>query len=567
MQPRATMKTFSAVVLASAAIFSACREQPLAIENTDNPDLVSAFSTPVNVETIISKLFQQLYNGQHGTSVNIQTQALSFAFESHSQLGNFGMGTRAAIPRSPIDNSIGNGEPGAGNFRDFDHMTRNSRSATNAIAALDKFFARGIHVGSLARDARAKSFAYFAYGYALGQLAMFYDSAAIVTPADTNILTLPDFSPATQVLAASLSALDSALDIANSAGATTGIEGWPIPATWVSSTTTAGPDLATWRRLVRSYRAKFRAGIARTPAQRAAVDWAAVIADATNGITADFVVKADFVAGWESGWVQQLRVASTWSQMTPMILGMGDTTGAYDTWLQMPLASRTPTSAAFPGGLFLLRTPDRRFPAGNTRAVQQAVTGTSRSGPVAPSILYFRNRPTGDDTPAEPWGTWFYDNWRNWAIGASGGDGPYVLFAVAENDMLAAEGYLRTGQVALAAPLIDKTRVRAGLTPVTGITDLVTPVGGGNRCVPRVPQPPNYNVTACGTIFEAMKWEKRIETSMIGYAQWYLDSRGWGDLVQGTPLEWPLPWQELYARGMPSYTNTVRAATTGTYGY
>jgi hypothetical protein len=63
-----------------------------------------------------------------------------------------------------------------------------------------------------------------------------------------------------------------------------------------------------------------------------------------------------------------------------------------------------------------------------------------------------------------------------------------------------------------------------------------------------------------------MKWEKRVETSFTGYAQWYIDGRGWGDLVQNTALEWPVPYQELFARQLPSYT-TSAAAAKGTYGF
>ena len=93
------------------------------------------------------------------------TQSITMSLESQSQLGNFGMGTRAAIPRNPIDNSIGNNVAN-GNFRDFDHLSRHCTSAANTIAALDRFIAAGNTTGSPARDARAKSFAYFALGYA-----------------------------------------------------------------------------------------------------------------------------------------------------------------------------------------------------------------------------------------------------------------------------------------------------------------------------------------------------------------------------------------------------------------
>lgn len=132
--------------------------------------------------------------------------------------------------------------------------------------------------------------------------------------------------------------------------------------------------------------------------------------------------------------------------------------------------------------------------------------------------------------------------------------------------MLAAEGYIRTDQVALAIPLINRSRTRAGLPSIPTTSSVDTQVPGGNACVPRIPQPPNYTVTACGNILEAMKWEKRLETSFTGYAQWFVDARGWGDLYAGTPLEWPVPYQELFARLRSTYTNT-RVAAVGTYGF
>lgn len=531
----------------------ACIDNPLSVDNPNQPDVAKVFGTPRDVETIVSHLFQQMYNGQLGSADDIMTQTITMSFESSSQLGNFGMGTRGAIPRSPIDNSIGN-NVSAGNFRDFDFLSRNARGAANAIAALDKFAAAGNTTGSPARDARAKSFAYLTLGYALGNLALFYDSAAILTAAVPSS-EIPPLSKASDVMDVALSSLDSAINIASSPAATTGTGGFPIPLDWLSQT--ADMSRADFIKLLHSYKAKFRAGLARTPAERAAEDWTAIIADATAGITSDFTVQTNATTGWSGAVLSQLATSSGWSQMTPFILGMADTTGAYDAWLQQPVLSRTP---------FLLRTPDKRFPSGETRDAQVAVTGTSRAGTPTGSILYFRNRPPGEDTPADPWGTWYYDNWRSWAIRASGGNAPYVLFPLVENDMLAAEGYIRAGNFAAAIPLINKSRTRAGLPALTVISSLTDQVPGGSACVPRVPQGPNYTTTACGNIMEAMKWEKRTETNLVGYAQWFIDSRGWGDLAQGTPLEWPVPYQELFARIKPSYTTSAVAAK-GTYGF
>jgi hypothetical protein len=553
MRHRTKVRLISAAILSATMTIVACTDNPLAVPNQGNPDVSKVYGSPKDVETIISHLFQQLWNAQQANT-GIAVQTMVMAFESHSGLANFGLGARAAIPRGVISNALGNANQ-TENFQDYDGLQRNARSAANALAAVYKFNAAGNTIGTPARDARAKAFGYFSLGYALGSVALIYDSAAIITPLVPSD-EIPALSSSKDVMASALSFLDSALAISSSADATNGTNGFPIPGTWVSSTTDM--TLAVFQQMVHSYKARFRANVARVPAERVAVNWDAVIADATAGLKADLIVNADVTNGWALGWRNQLAVDATWSQMTPMILGMADTTRAYDAWLATPLTARTP---------FLLRTPDKRFPSGETRAAQQLVTGAARTGTPVGTVLYFRNRPTGEDSPAEPWGNWFYDNWRFFGARSAGGNGPMVAYAVAENDMLAAEGYLRKGNIASAAALIDKTRVRAGLPALSGVVTTATQeVPGGSACVPRVPQGPAFTSTACGNIFEAMKWEKRLETSFTGYAQWWMDSRGWGDLVEGTALEWAVPWQELFSRlNKNSYTNTSRAAK-GNYG-
>ncbi|HEY8831141.1 MAG TPA: hypothetical protein VIM21_01405 [Gemmatimonadaceae bacterium] len=555
MHNLATVRLWSAgIVVAGGLALGGCRDNPLDVSNGNNPNVAQVYGTPKDVETIISTNFQQLWNAQQG-NVGLGVQTMVMSFESHSGLANFGMGARASIPRSPVSNDLGNSDQ-AIIFNDFDKLTRNSRSAANAIAALDRFIAAGSGTGSPAEDARAKSFAYFNLAYGLGNTALLYDSAAIITPLVPSDV-IPPLSTAKAVMDVALGFFDSALVISQSAAASNGANGWPIPKAWMSQS--ADIPLAQWQQIIHSYKARFRANNPRTPAERAAVDWNAVVTDATAGITSDLNVIASASGGWGSAWITQLAVDATWSQMTPFVLGMADTTGAYDAWLATPLNSRAP---------FLLRTPDKRFPSGETRPAQQSVTGISHAGTAPGSVLYFRNRPAGDDKPAAPWGTWYYDNWRFWGIQQAGGNGPIMAFSRAENDLLAAEGYLRTSRTALAIPIINRTRVQAGLPPIPAGAASTDPVPGGSACVPRVPQPPNYTSTACGSVFEAMKWEKRLETSFTGYAQWFLDARGWGDLVEGTVLEWPVPWEELYARqNLTIYTTSNSKAAKGTYGF
>ena len=123
-----------------------------------------------------------------------------------------------------------------------------------------------------------------------------------------------------------------------------------------------------------------------------------------------------------------------------------------------------------------------------------------------------------------------------------------------------------------AAAKIDLSRVaRGGLPALAGvITSATAPVPGGTSCVPRVPAAPAFASTVCGTIMEAMKWEKRMETAHTSYARWWIDGRGWGDLVEGTANEYPVPNQEMDARQKPFYPlggGGPSSAAKGTYGF
>ena len=46
-----------------------------------------------------------------------------------------------------------------------------------------------------------------------------------------------------------------------------------------------------------------------------------------------------------------------------------------------------------------------------------------------------------------------------------------------------------------------------------------------------------------------------------------IDNRGWGDMVDGTAVEWPVPYDELFARGILSVYTTSAKAAKGTYGF
>ncbi len=548
---------------------TACKDT-LSVDNINNPDRDRVLARPADVEALIATGYQSVHRGTLGAATvpgqgggqndALQPELLVMGLESNSALSNFGMGPRATRPRNFINNQ--RGDPiSPGNYRDWFVMGSTARTMSSALARLKS--ADVVLIFSKARYARALAFGKFAQGVALGDLALAYDSGTVITENDDPLAILP-FVDYNTVMAAALADLDSAISTAQNAPA--GTDGFPLPSSWINGNALSA---ANFIRLVRSYKARFRASVARNPAERAAVDWTKVVDDANNGITGDLVITMSVSAGWTVSWPVQHYLFQSWHQMPQLMIAMAARadSGQYDAWLALPDANKRP---------FLIRTPDKRWPSGATRAAQNTSSGAV--GLVEPTVpasgLYFRNRLSGDDAPAETWANSLYDFYRFQVYFNNNLNGPYPVMTRAEMDLLMAEGYIRTGQWALAAQKIDVTRVaRGGLPALTGagITDLNTPVPGGTSCVPRVPVGPLFTATACGNIMEAMKWEKRMETAYTGYGMWYFDSRGWGDLPEGTAIHWPVPWQEMDTRSEAFYNlggvGQPGGSAKGTYGF
>lgn len=558
----------SLLVLATTA----CKDV-LVAENLGSPDVSRVFATPAAVEQTIGSGFQACHNAM--TNSALMPEVLSLGLESYSQLNNFNMGPRVTIPRNPILNQLGS--PSV--FGEFSVLHRNARLIANAFNALtgliekDNTPADGA-LGSPAQDLRAKAFAYFAIGCNQGWVAMVYDSAAVITPG-LPFDSVPPLSGYADVMASAIRMLDSAIVYADrttdAAGASA--TNFPTPSGWLGGATYSRQD---FQRIVRSYRARFRAGVARTPAERDLVDWNRVIADAELGIQSDFRVEAGASTGWNVGFVgsTMFQDGRAWSQMSLMYWGMADVSGGYDNWLATPALNQKPQ--------FPVVTSDQRWPQGPDRTAQIANTRFPGGNDYThrPYIGAFSADETGD-----AWGWSYYQFIRNRAIRfnspASSGRWPHMMKA--EIDLLAAEGYIRTGNIPAAAAKIDITRVgRGGLLPLTGvITTASQPVPGvagvattATGCVPRVPDPATqFRSSKCGNIMEAMKYEKRMETAYTSFGRWWIDGRGWGDLIEGTALQYPVPYQEINARypGRASYplggSGGNSAAPKGTYGF
>jgi hypothetical protein len=516
------VRALAASLLVVAA--SAC-DNILDWENLQGPDIDRVLSSGSSIESVIAGNYLSCRNNAYGTNAFQQMQTMSF--ETASSLNNFSMGPVSAIPRAPVLNNKATQTLGSGTFNTWSAASRN---AANAVRALDRLTAAGGTIGSAGANARARAFGFFDMACNLGYLALLYDSAAV----PTHLMESDEIPPLVgyaDVAAGALAFLDSAIAVAST---TDGAAGFPLPSNtnaWLSANAVSRDNFV---RLARSWKARIRSGVARSKAERDAVNWQSVIADAEAGITADLIVNAGGNTGWGFGWQGQQAYVEGWQQLTMMILGAADQTGQWDAWLAAAKANRP---------LFVLITADRRWPQGATDAAQEAASTAPANHN---SMPYIQNYPA--NSPLEAWASSNY-RWQRFRYYNLGGNaGPVPEFLKAEVDLLAAEGYIRTGNIAAAAAKIDISRVRAGLPPIAGtITTATQPIPGPN-CVPRMVVGPSFNSTTCADIMEAMKYEKRMETAMQRLGAWFLDSRGWQNLYEGTPVQYPVAVDEIDAR-------------------
>jgi hypothetical protein len=544
-------------------------DNSLDVDNTNSPDRDGVFTNPQDLEVFISGLYAvMLQSTTGGSNDGLQTQMQVMAMENTSGLANFAMGPRGAIPRAPITNQPGSQGDGS-NYHDWFRGHRAARQAALGISALED-----LTLPTPAQHQRARAFARLVQGIALGNLSLSYDSASIITEADNpeaDAAVIVPLSPYQAVNTAALRYLDSAIAIirANNVSLPN------TPNFWFNGMTA---DSTLLIQVARSYKARFRANVARTPAERALVNWTEVILDANAGVTADFQPRMDPTNGWDQSWQAQAFAGAQWHQAPQFFMGMADSSGAYADYLNREPGARI---------AILIQTLDRRFPRGSVRdtigqpascragCAQVAETGTGSAGQPFANTPYFRNRSPGSDIPGDPLQVSQYDFWRSRQFAQASRIGNYPVITASEIRLLAAEGYIRTNQFALAIPLINNSRTGKGVLPAipTTITDtsLASVVPGGNACVPKVPDPAlAYRGVKCGNVWDALKYEYRLESMFAGYGTWFLTMRGWGDLPEGTAIHWPVPNIEMGTRGQPYYgfggVGGTSSAGRGNYG-
>lgn len=526
------MKMRTTATFATLLLFGAAGCADLDVTNPNQPDRGEVVTGAEDLEELIAGSYQSWWEGLRSNN-SLWHQLSNASFESAATAANFGMVDMSAIPRTALNNT-----PAYAYAEQFEwtwgRLYRAIAGTSDGIRGLeDQSIPEGRGLSSEVRTQRAIAFGKFVQGLAHGMLALTYDEAFVADetlvydetalPAEQEGLEL---QPYMEVFEAAIGYFDDAIAIAEQNDFTLSGD------VWINGLDLTNQDLI---QLANSYKARFRAQVARTPEERANVDWNQVMEDIENGI------QADFMPVMESGRITSLTThyanifTDAWGRAPYFIYGMADQTGRYQEWMSTPVSSRTQ---------FVMETPDQRFPQGSTLGEQEENPGS----------MFVAN--SFESNPGR--GTWRWSHYDQiWEFGPfQTGAKPEITMR--EMALLRAEALFREGDEAGAADIINETRVgQGGLSP----TDAA---GTNDDCVPRLPN------GECGDLLEMLKWEKRINVYHTHFGAWFFDSRGWGDLMEGTYLHYAMPAQEVLSFLMEPNTHgggEGMSAGTSTYGY
>jgi hypothetical protein len=519
----------------AAALFSVALVgcQDLDVVNENLPDTERALQQPSAVEEVIKSSFP-IFFGIHGNSTDIfgyyPVIANEFArtsvvrqfqpsAEPRVMLKNDPLADEVWLPRSPWD--------------------RHNSGLANAIDGLHRIINDGLRIMTLDPNAtavsdntnRARIWGQVMEGLHLGYCGLIMDQCALYThkdilPTGYNDLVAWEVShlrPYSEIVAGAVGVLEDAIKDIDASPAFT------IPANaapqWVNGQTLTNTQV---REFANTLIARLLVYSARTPQERAAVNWQKVITHTASGLTYDFGPTLQATPSITSSYYARLQGNQSGDNLRPHydVIGQADTSGAYQAWVALPLEQRN---------RFDIRTPDRR------------ITGTTATA--AGAYFRYRTDNSGFDVAR---GTYNFSAYQWYRNAGSSNTGQARLLTVDENNLLRAEAFLRTNNPVEAARLINISRTRtvrigtASFPGLPAVTEQGVPQSTG--CVPRT------KAGACGTLMDALMYERGIELMAADPYRGWMDRRGFGLLPKGTILHMPIPARYLVSMGLELYS-------------
>ncbi|MSR36234.1 MAG: hypothetical protein EXR95_06250 [Gemmatimonadetes bacterium] len=506
MTARTLRSSLKVGVLGLLFMTTACAD--LVVDNTNEPDRNRALSDALAVESLISGSFQTWWDIQQGRTTRYLSNMADVSLNDALNYGNW---DAAFEPRKAIINQPGY-QWGYAIEDPFMIQNRALSAIRDGVLVMDG----GVQIGAAGADTqRLRAFAKLMQGLFTANIALLYDKGWIVdeksdTQKNVDEKKLVGYK---ELMTQARAYLAQARTIAAANTFTT-------PATWAGQAISSAQLI----RIANSYEARMMAGVARTPADRAAIDWTQVLTLINTGVTADFGVNMDGPSGiWSKG--SGLKATSSLGGgMAERLVGPADQSGKWQAYEKQEPRVRD---------WFLVETDDRRVHAPGKPDLSGTLLELQKT---ANGVQVLAQGPARGNWYQTPYTTTLYRTISQTNIGFA------PDLSIKEMNLLRAEALIRLNRAAEALPLINATRIPAGLQPVTVNGDQ------GARCVPR-------KVTGvCGNLMDALIYEKRLETLLLSGGAEYFDARGWGILQKGTPLHFPVPALELNSLPMPIYT-------------
>lgn len=504
-----TYRYATKILALAVALWSAVACADLNVVNQNDPDRARAISSPSDVEALISGGFQSWYRVSHQSYPG---SALSVAADAHSSSwGNWGMRDAGWEPRKAYDNdpAYTYNELAEYPWRTSYRSLAAVRDGLLAIEGGTRITA-GLDVDN---TDRAVAFGKLIQALSLANLAVLFDQAFVVDESVDDVLAL-ELQDYGQVWAVAKAKFDEVVQLASGAS-------FQIPSAWVGFN--GDWSAAYMAEFARAYRARYSTQVPRTASERDAVDWSGVLRDAEASISEDY--GGNYRSGSDWSWHRsKLHTASYsgWTRMDYRTIGPADASGEWEKWINASPDDKLP---------FDIDTDDRRITGG----------APNLDGKY---IQYRGNSPFRANRGLYHFSNYLDIRWdylrQNSALGV------YIDMTAMELEFLAAEANYRLGNREATMAIVNKYRTESGELPPFNSVDERAP--GGDRCVPQLPD------GSCGTLWDAYKYEKRIELFHYGLGTEYFDDRGWGDLVTNTWQQLPIPGSELDILLMDMYT-------------
>jgi hypothetical protein len=545
---------FSRRIAAPVVIFAmaAC---DLGVSNPNAPDAPRAFSDPAGLEALVSGAVRTWVATREDyfiMALNMQADNYTASWNNaairfYSSVGS-DCASRCGWTNSSTAPEAAGGPTVESAWYGYHTVLSSANDVLGAIS-------RGVCFdddcsADSTKTKRATALAKMLQGMALAGISVLYDSGFVVdeTTDLTNPRTLP-FSSRTQLR-------DFALTKFNDAYAAAGAKVWTTEKDWFGLGGKTYTNVQI-QQLIRTMQAELIALWPRNATENAAADWASVVTYASQGVSSGTPFNLEYQIDVNAAQCG-LACVKTWGNSYGTVrvdtrIAAMVTTNHVDPWPN-PSGNPCPTIS-----------PDRRVGDGtfgptddSTYAINKATVNAgsdfacSGVAPFPPA----RGQYHQSNLTHIRYNILAYDGERSTAF--KDGSGPDPMYTPQMNDLLWAEGLLRSGgSKVTAATLINNSRVGRGGR------GCATPGVGGCGLLP---------LTGAETdtaMYDAMHYEQEIEFMGQGVDPFF-NRRRIGPLTAGTPRQMPVPAKEMdvllrevYTFGGPSGPDMSTSASGG----